>query len=193
MVHIVLHERRIPTTKKKKHLHFRRILSANHNQAQQNLCKKGQNHSNFGISVSTHHWLIQLTKTSFPFSFCTLSIYGKATWFSHSSTMLLIAFSTFDQFCYSDYKTSRPKNDNLFWRNSCGSLQIVVVSTTRIFEQPSSASSNYPQAGRDDRDDGRSALKCRCTRYDHKRVSGFWSERYWLLLGKWSFGCRRCP
>ena len=42
MVHIALQERRAVTTKKKKHLHFWRNLSANHNQAHTNLSQKRQ-------------------------------------------------------------------------------------------------------------------------------------------------------
>ena len=39
-VHIVLQERRVVTTKKKSHLHFSRIFSANHNQTHPNLNQK---------------------------------------------------------------------------------------------------------------------------------------------------------
>ena len=41
--------------------------------------EKGKYHSFYGIFVSTPHWLIQLTKNSFTFSFYTLSVYSKAT------------------------------------------------------------------------------------------------------------------
>ena len=47
------------------------------------------------------------------------------------------------RFSYSDCKRSGPRNDNKFSRKSSGSLEFV-VSNTRIFELPSSASSNYP-------------------------------------------------
>ena len=40
--------------------------------------KKGRRYSFYGIIVSTPHWLIQLTKTSFTFSFYRLSGYIKA-------------------------------------------------------------------------------------------------------------------
>ena len=41
--------------------------------------KKGRTYFIYAIIVSTPHWLIQLTKTSFKLSFYTLSIYLKAT------------------------------------------------------------------------------------------------------------------
>ena len=46
--------------------------------------KKSRIYSNYGIIVSTPHWLIQLTKTSFTLSFYTLSVCIKATCFSQS-------------------------------------------------------------------------------------------------------------
>ena len=59
--------------------------------------KKDRNHSITGIIVSTPHWLIQLSKTSFTLSFYTLSVYIKAIWFYHSPTTLLRGFLTLDQ------------------------------------------------------------------------------------------------
>ena len=41
--------------------------------------KKSKNRPIYSIILSTPHWLIQLTKNSFPFSFDTLSVYSKAT------------------------------------------------------------------------------------------------------------------
>ena len=61
----------------------------------------------------------------------------------------------------------------------------------RLFEQLSSASSIYPQPGAHHGDERRSVLKCRCTRYEHQRVSSVWSGRFLIPLGKWSIGCRR--
>ena len=59
--------------------------------------KKGRNYSIFGIIVSTPHWFTQLTKTSFTFSFYTISVYVKATWFSQSPTTVLSGLSFLDQ------------------------------------------------------------------------------------------------
>ena len=59
--------------------------------------KKRRRYSIYGIIVSTPHWLIQLTKTSFTLSFYTLSVYIKATWFSQSPTTVLSSLSTLDQ------------------------------------------------------------------------------------------------
>ena len=82
---------------KKSPLHFWRNFSANHNQAHSNLNQKGRSYSIYGIIVSTPHWAIHLTKTSFTLSFYTLSVYIKATWFSHSPTTVLSGLSTLDQ------------------------------------------------------------------------------------------------
>ena len=41
--------------------------------------KNGRTYSIYGMIVSTRHWLVQLCKTSFTFSFYTLSVYIKAT------------------------------------------------------------------------------------------------------------------
>ena len=110
--------------------------------------KRGTNFSIFGIFVSTPHWLMQLTQNSFPFSFCSPSVYRKPTWVSQSPTtvervVLNLALN------YSDCKRSRPKSKINFQRNSPGSIELVLVPKTRFFEPPSSASSNYPQPARD--------------------------------------------
>ena len=68
-VHNDLQERRVTTTEKTSHLHFWRVFPANHNQAHPNLNQKSRSYSIYGIIVSTPHWLIQLTKTSFTLSF----------------------------------------------------------------------------------------------------------------------------
>ena len=154
---------------------------------------KGKNHFIYGIIVSTPHWFIHLTKNSFPFSYYTLSVCSKATWFSQSPMTVLRGSLDFGP--DSDTliaKRSRPGKDNRFSRNSSGSLELVVVSKTRLFEKSSSASYNYSQPGRNYADEGRSALKCRRTRFGHKRVSSVWSGWCWSLLGKWSAGYRRC-
>ena len=75
------------------------------------------------------------------------------------------------KFSYSDCKWSRLRNDNKFPRNSSGGLELVVVSQTRLSQQSSNASSKYSEQGKNYGDEGRSALRCRRTRYGHKRVS----------------------
>ena len=88
---------------------------------------------------------------------------------------------------------SRPAKDHNFpTRKSSGSLEVVVVSKTRLCEQSSSTSSNYSQPGRYYGCDGRSALKSRRARSGHKRLSNVWSGWLWILVGKWSAECRRC-
>ena len=80
MVHIALQERPVATTIKQTFFPFlkffiRQLQSSTHKFAP----KKEKNHSLYGIIVSTPQWVIQVTKTSFPFSFSTLSVYSKAT------------------------------------------------------------------------------------------------------------------
>ena len=56
-----------------------------------------KNCSIYGITVSTHHWLIQLTRNSFLFRLYTLLVYSKAICFSQSPTTVLISLSTLVQ------------------------------------------------------------------------------------------------
>ena len=157
--------------------------------------KKNKNNSIYGIIVSTPHWSIQLTKYCFPSSFQTLSIYSYATWFFQSPTTVLrlwVVSPLWTRFNYSDCKISRPRNDNKFPTKASGSMELVVVSTTRLFDQPSSERSSYPQPARNDGDSGWSTFKYGRTRHRHLRVSSVWSGRCWVLLGNWSAGCRRC-
>ena len=95
----------------KTHLQFWRNSSAIHNQADPNLSQKGKNQSISGIIQSTPRWLMQFTKNSICFSFYTNSVYSEATSFSQSVTT---------------------KNDNNFPENSSASLELVVVSKTRV-------------------------------------------------------------
>ena len=98
MVHIVLEEKQVATTRKKNHLHFsRENFPANHSQARPNLNKKSRSYSIYGIIVSTSHWLIQLFKIASTFSFYTNSVYLEATWFSQSPTTVLSGLLTLDQ------------------------------------------------------------------------------------------------
>ena len=57
--------------------------------------KKGRSYSIYRIIVSTPHWLIQLLRTSFTFSFYTISVYFKTKCFS--PTTGLSGLSTSDQ------------------------------------------------------------------------------------------------
>ena len=57
-----------------------------------------------------------------------------------------------------------------FPKESSGKLELVVVSQTRTFEHPSSASSNYPQPGRDNEDTRWSTCESTRTNMD---TSGF--------------------
>ena len=59
--------------------------------------KKGRSYYIWGIIVSTPHWLIQFTKTSFILSFHALSVYIKAAQFSQPPMTVLSGLSTLDQ------------------------------------------------------------------------------------------------
>ena len=48
------------------------------------------------------------------------------------------------RFSDSDCKISRPRNDNKFPKNTSGSLDLFVVSKTKVPEEPSSVNSSYP-------------------------------------------------
>ena len=69
MVHIVLRERRVATTKKKNQLFFEEISPPITTKQIRTLIKKGKNFPLYSIIVATRHWLIQWTKTSLTFSF----------------------------------------------------------------------------------------------------------------------------
>ena len=192
-VHIVLQERRVVTTKKNS-LHFRKVSPPIRSKSIRTWNEKGKSSSNYGIFVSTNHWLKQLTKTSFTFSFYTLSVYIETPWFSQSPRWYWVVSWLWSRFSDPDCKRSRPGNDKKFPRNSSDRSEFVVVSKTTVLEQSSSASSSYPQTARNPWIEGWSSFKRRCTRrLGHKRVSGVcWSGRCWILLGKWSAACGRC-
>ena len=57
-------------------------------------------------------------------------------------------------------KWSRPKYNNQLSGNTPSSLEIALVSKTRLFEQSSSASSNYSQPRGNNGDERRSTLQC---------------------------------
>ena len=59
--------------------------------------KKSTSFSNYGIIVSTTHWLIESIKTSFTLIFNTLSVYSKAIWSSQPPTALLSDLLTLEQ------------------------------------------------------------------------------------------------
>ena len=96
MVDVALHEKRVVKTKTKKNPFSEKFFHQSQSTTRELDSKKAKKISKYGIIVSTPHWLIQLTKNSFSFSFHTLSVYSKATWFSQSSTTVLSGLSTLD-------------------------------------------------------------------------------------------------
>ena len=182
MAEIASSKGRVLTTKTKTHIRFRKHFSANHSQLQRNLSQKRQT-SFHGIILSTPHWLIQITKNSFQSQFIHFQPTVKQPDFLNFQRRYWMVSRLRTRFSYSDCRRSRPRKDNKFPRKSCGILELVFVSKTRLFEQRSSASSGYPQPARDYGDDGRSVFKFRCKRYGHKRVSGVGSGGYRVSLG----------
>ena len=69
--------------------------------------------------------------------------------------------------CYYCSKWSRPKYNNQLTWNTPSSLAIALVSKTRLFEQSSTASSNYSQPTGNNGDERRSTLQCGGSRLGH--------------------------
>ena len=76
MVHVALPERRAVTTTQKNHPSRNERVSASHNQPHPNLNQKDENLSNYGITGSSSHWMIELSKVFFRVSSYTFSIYS---------------------------------------------------------------------------------------------------------------------
>ena len=157
----------------------------------QTWAKNSKSHSLYGISVSSPHCLIQLTKTSFAFSFYTLSVYSKARWVSVSNNGIEWYLDLRPDAFPLTVKDLVQDILEKFSRNFSGCLELVAVSMSRLSGQPSSSSSICPQPATDCVDEGQSALERRCARYGHKLVSVVWSGRFWILLRNWSIGWRR--
>ena len=102
----------------------------------------------------------------------------------------LVASRVWSDFSCNYCKRSRPWNEYMFQRKSSGSLELV-VSKTRIFEQPSKASANHPQPLRDNGDAVWSNFQCRRARHGQKWVSGvpFGAYRVSLVGSSLEHGC----
>ena len=97
MVLIVLQEKRVATMNKDFHPQFWRDFFATHNQAHTKLGQKTQKSFHWRHYRVDSQLVDTVTKSSFPFTIYTLSVYGKATWISQSPTAGLSGFSTLDQ------------------------------------------------------------------------------------------------
>ena len=93
-----------------------------------NFTKNGKNLSFYGIILSTSHVLMHLIKKSFRYSVYYFSSYSKAKWISQAPTTLPGNLSIVEQIHFSYCNRSCPWKDNNFPRNSCGRLELVVVS-----------------------------------------------------------------
>ena len=103
---------------------------------------KNKNHSFHGKIVSTLHWLIQLTG-EIPFHSHFIHCQARLNHFFLSLQWRFCVVSRlWTRFSYSDSKRSRPGIDNDFTRIFAGSLELVDVPKTRLFEEPSSVSSS---------------------------------------------------
>ena len=97
MALFTLSKRRVLVTKMKKTISFLKFLRRSDSITPEVVSKRHKNHFICGVMVSTPHRFIQLTESSFPFSFCTLSVYLKAPWFLQSPRTVLSGLSTFNQ------------------------------------------------------------------------------------------------
>ena len=97
MVHITLQEKWFVIKKEQNPSPFlKKFVRQSQSSTLEPVPKKCESHSGYGRISSTPHWLIQLTKNSFPISFNTLSVYSKATSFSQSPKSALSGLSTLD-------------------------------------------------------------------------------------------------
>ena len=90
--------------------------------------------------------------------------------------------------CYYCSKWSRPKCNNQLTINTPSSLAIALVSNTRLFEQSSSASSNYSQPRGINWNERRSTLQCGGSRLGHQQLSSLRSRRHRVQLGRFTIG-----
>ena len=180
-VHIVLQETWIVTTKKKNHLHFWRSLSANHNQAHPNLNQKRTNRVQiwnkrirFLLADDLSH-ILNFHIILFNFHLHSTSQLH-STYIQHTENHGLLSLQRrnsvdspfWSLFCYYCSNWSRPKFNNQLTRNTPSYLAIAVVSKTRLFEQCSSASSNYSHTTRIIWNERRSTLQCGGSRLGHQ-------------------------
>ena len=174
-VHIVLQERRVAITKN--HLHFWWNFPTNHSHPHQKRLKWVQtwnkrirflladdlsNILNFQINL--FNFTLQSTSQIY-------STYSQLTQ-NHHDLLSLQRWHPVDsrfwtRLCYYCSNWSRPKYNNQLTRNTPSSLAIALVSKTRLFEQSSSASSNYSQPRGKKWNERRSTLQCGGSRLGH--------------------------
>ena len=86
-------------------------------------------YSIYGMIVSTPHWLIQLIKTSFIHFQSTLKQHA----FLSVQRRFWVISRFWTRFSISDCERCLPRNDTKFSWKSSGSLELVVISKTRLF------------------------------------------------------------
>ena len=172
-VHIALPERRVAITRS--HLHFWRNFSANHNQPHPNLNQKMLKRVQIWnkrirfllVDDLSNIFIFQIIL----FNFNLLLTYTQLTQ-NHHDLLSLQRRNPVDSWfwtrlCYYCKKWSRPKYNNQLTRNPPSSLAIALVSKTRLYEQSSSASSNYSQPRGHNWNERRSTLQCGGSRLGH--------------------------
>ena len=142
MVHIAYTSR---DYEKEKASPFLKKFSANNNQAYTNLNQKRQ--KSFHLWHNRVHSSLVHTVNQIFISHSHF-IHFQSRVKQHDFLSLRRRYWVVSRLCtrfnYSDCKRSPPKNDNKLARNSSGSFELVVVSKTRLSEQPASESSSYP-------------------------------------------------
>ena len=172
-VHIVLQKRRVATTKD--HILFWRNFSTNHNQAHPSVNQKRINQVQIWnkrirfllADDLSNIFIFQIIL----FNFNLLLTYTQLTQ-NYQDLLSLQRRNPEDsrfwsRLCYYCNKWTRPTYNNQLTRNTTSSLAIALVSKTRLFEQSSSASSNYSQPRGSNGDERWSTLQCGGSRLGH--------------------------
>ena len=195
MAHFASSKRRVVTTKYKRHFLSWRNFSANHHQLHPNLSQKRQKtfplwHNcvdfplvdtfNQKFFSSPVFYTCSLHYSNLIFSVSNKGIEWSLNFVPHSVTLTV-------KDLVQEMTTSSQEI-----RNSFGSLELVVVSKTRLLNNHLVRVPVTPKQQGTHKLMDELLSSCRCTGYGHKRVSGVWSGLLWTLLGKWSTGCRRC-
>ena len=140
--------------------------------------KKVKNESKYGKNVSVSYWLLIWATYSFSNPFILFqSTVNRSNLFSeltqnHHDLLNLRRRNPVDsrfwtRLSYYCSKWSWAKYNNQLTRKTPSSLAIALVSKTRLFEQSSSANSNYSQPIRNNWNERRSALQCVGSRLGH--------------------------
>ena len=143
MVHFALWKRRVATTRNENYLPFDGICPPITFKHTWTWAKKGKNHSICGLVVSTTPWLKRSTKKFLYSQFIHFQSTVKQHVFLSLQRRFWVVSRFWTTFIGFDCKRSDPWNDDKIPKDSSRSLELAVVSKTRVFKQPSISSSSY--------------------------------------------------